>query len=75
MDKDVDKVDEFGAYGGVYRNRKMGDALLIGDGTLENVGVIHNTISLISEEGIDWYVLKTAEDFEWLLFTIKQAKL
>lgn len=39
---------EINSYGGIFRNQLMDESagtMLIGDGTLANVGVIHNTIS------------------------------
>lgn len=45
---------EVNTYGGVFRNQILASGdMLIGDGTLENVGVIHNTILKSGE----WYVM------------------
>ncbi len=52
-------INEIGTYGGVYRNQNVNEKKLIGDGTLENVGVINNTIS-------GTYQLASAADFETL---------
>ena len=45
MDGSLPKYDEVYDYGGVFRNQDMGTKLLIGDGTLNNVGVVNNTIT------------------------------
>lgn len=45
---------EVNTYGGIFRNQTLTSGeMLIGDGTLENVGVIYNTIT----KSGDWYML------------------
>lgn len=62
--------EEIGTYGGVYRNQSIGTGnttkKLIGDGTLENVGVINNTITKSGDD----YVLTSAADFETLAIVL-----
>ena len=46
MSGSLPKYNDVYSYGGVFRNQDMGNnVLLIGDGTLANVGVINNTIT------------------------------
>lgn len=52
-------AEEIGTYGGVYRNQDVAGGKLLGNGTLEQVGVIHNTVA---KDG-DWYQMNTAADF------------
>ena len=45
-DGGLPKYNDVYSYGGVFRNQDMGNGtLLIGDGTLENVGVVNNSIT------------------------------
>ncbi len=56
-------IKEVGNVGGVFRNQDLGSGtMLIGDGTLANVGVINNTVA----KSGDYYQLTNAADFECL---------
>lgn len=59
-------VEEIGAYGGVYRNQDVAGGKLIGNGTLEQVGVINNTVAKAG----DWYQMTSAADFESLAIVL-----
>lgn len=46
MSGDLPRYNEVYSYGGVFRNQDMGSGtLLIGDGTIDQVGVVNNTIT------------------------------
>lgn len=56
-------IREVGNVGGIFRNQDMGSGtVLIGDGTLANVGVINNTVTKAG----DYYQLTNVADFECL---------
>ena len=59
---------EIGSYGGVFRNQTVAGGRLIGDGTLEKVGVINENYT-IAKAG-DWYQLTQAADFETLAIVL-----
>ena len=60
-------VEEIGEYGGVFRNQNTGDGgLLIGDGTLEKVGVLNNTAAVNGTS----YQLASVADFESLAIVL-----
>ncbi len=59
-------IEEIGTYGGVYRNQDVAGGKLIGNGTLEQIGVIHNTVA----KSGDWYQLTSAADFESLAIVL-----
>ena len=68
-------LNEIHTYGGVYRNQDMGSGkLLIGDRTLDNVGVINNAIAEVGITNDDvtenWYQLTSAADFECLAIVL-----
>lgn len=58
--------EEIGKGGSIYRNQAVGNGKLIGDGTLENVGVITYRVEKVG----DWYQLKSAADFECLALVL-----
>ena len=62
-------LEEIGKYGGIYRNHQLTENIkLIGDGTLEKVGVINNSIAKTgtAAAGGGIYQLTSAADFETL---------
>lgn len=62
-------LEEIGKYGGIYRNHQLTENIkLIGDGTLEKVGVINNSITKTgtAAAGGGIYQLTSAADFETL---------
>ncbi|MBR6637605.1 MAG: hypothetical protein IKK96_01960, partial [Lachnospiraceae bacterium] len=60
-------IREVGNVGGIFRNQDMGNGVvLIGDGTLANVGVINNTVAKAG----DYYQLTNAADFECLAIAL-----
>lgn len=59
---------EIGSYGGVFRNQAVAGGKMIGDGTLEKVGVINENYT-VAKAG-DWYQLTQAADFEALAIVL-----
>lgn len=60
------ELEEIGTYGGLYRNQMIDNKILIGDGTLNKVGAINNTIT----KNGDSYQLNHVADFECLTIVL-----
>lgn len=60
-------IKEVGNAGGIFRNQSLdADTMLIGDGTLEGVGIINNTVV----KSGDYYQLTNVADFENLAIVL-----
>ncbi len=62
IDTNVTGLEEIGGGGNVFRNHAISDGVLIGNGSLDGVGIVNGRVSTSG----GWYQLKSAADFECL---------